>query len=78
MGAMMNDTNTYLIQLNGQIDIDALNTNSPLEMEPLEDNISTSSFIIHTDQSGLIGMLRHLHTRGLVLLSLIRNPSDRE
>ena len=74
----MNDTNTYLIQLNGQIDVDALNTKSPLEMKPIEADMGTSSFIIHTDQSGLIGILRHLHARGIVLLSVTCNLLNRE
>ena len=76
MGAMMNDANTYLIQLFGQIDLGALNTNSPLEMQQPVADSSSSSFIIHTDQSGLIGMLRFLHARGLNLLSVTCNPQD--
>ena len=75
---MMNDTRTYLIQLNGQIDIADLNTNSPLEMKGAEVPANRSSFIIQTDQSGLIGMLRHLHARGLVLLSVTSNPHGQQ
>ena len=78
MGAIMNDTHTYLLQLNGQADIDDLNANSPLEMKQLEVDGNTSIFVIHTDQSGLIGMLRHLHARGLVLLSVACNPPDQD
>jgi hypothetical protein len=31
-----------------------------------------AQFSIHTDQSGLIGLLRHLHSLGLIFLSVQR------
>ena len=66
----MKDNNIYLIQLNGQINIDELNSNSPFEMAWMGEDTNSSFFDVYTDQSGLIGMLRHLHARGLVLLSI--------
>jgi hypothetical protein len=33
-------------------------------------DLDITRFTVHTDQSGLIGLIRHLHGRGFVLLSV--------
>jgi hypothetical protein len=66
----MNDTHTYLIQLNGQIALAELNAISPLELTAVRADRAATLFSVCADQSGLIGLLRHLHARGLVLLSV--------
>lgn len=71
---IMNDKNTYLIQLRGQLDVTDLNAASPLVMRVVTVDITTTSFTVSTDQSGLIGLLRHLHARGMVILSVSCKP----
>ena len=66
----MDDNHTYLIQLRGALDIEELNAISPLEMQVIKADLEVTSLTVHTDQSGLIGLLRHLHARGFVLLSI--------
>jgi len=66
----MNDICTYLIQLCGQVDESDLNAMSPIQMTVVRVDTASMLFTICTDQSGLIGLLRHLHGRGFVLLSV--------
>jgi hypothetical protein len=66
----MNDTHTYLIRLRGRIAPAELNAISPLELTAVRADRAATLFSVCADQSGLIGLLRHLHARGLVLLSI--------
>lgn len=66
----MNDTHTYLICLRGRIAQAELNVISPLELTAVRTDRAATLFRVCADQSGLIGLLRHLHARGLVLLSV--------
>ncbi|MDY6878479.1 MAG: hypothetical protein SWK90_20055 [Chloroflexota bacterium] len=68
----MNDVCTYLIRLRGQVDESDLNAMSPIQMTVVRADTVATLFTIHTDQSGLIGLLRHLHGHGFVLLSVNR------
>ena len=67
---------TYPIELRGQVNENDLNAINPLQMAVVradadEEHLSASTlFTVCTDQSGLIGLLRHLHGRGFVLLSV--------
>ncbi len=63
---------TYHVAVKGQIDAGDLSTSSPLEMVLVSAAPAVTSFTICTDQSGLIGMLRYLHGRGFVFLSICR------
>jgi hypothetical protein len=52
-----------------------LNVISPLGMTVLGNDSKTTLLGLNTDQSGLIGLLRHLHRRGFVILTVIgQNP----
>ena len=66
--------NTYRIQLLGQVDIDELNRMSPHQMTLVRTTQETTLVHICTDQSGLIGLIRHLHGRGLELLAVQSEP----
>lgn len=66
----MDDICTYLIQLCGQVNESDLNAMSPIQMTVVRVDTAATLFTICTDQSGLIGLLRHLHGRGFVLLSV--------
>lgn len=68
----MNDLCTYQIELRGQLNEQELNAMTPFQMTIVcANNLSTLS-TVYTDQSGLIGLIRHLHGKGYVLLSLTR------
>ena len=68
----MNNVCTYHIQIERQVAEDEINAISTLQMTLERIDTATTLFSVHTDQSGLIGLLRHLHARGLVLLSVQR------
>ncbi len=75
---MMKDLHSYSIQLRDPIEIDELNAISPLELKAAQVNKATTSFTVCADQSGLIGLLRLLHGRGLILLSIQLEPIYQE
>ena len=66
----MDELNTYQIELGGRLDEDDLTQASPFQMTLLHQSEEATSFTVRTDQSGLIGLLRHLHGRGLTLLAV--------
>lgn len=68
----MYDFYVYQIEIEGQVDEKAFNTTSPLQMSVIQVDEDSTIFTVHTDQSGLIGLMRHLHGRGFVFLSLRR------
>jgi hypothetical protein len=74
----MKDVQTYAILLRGRIDPGEIGAASPLRMkvECLEGQ--NTKFEIRTDQSGVIGLLRYLHGRGLVILSMKREHDKEE
>ena len=78
----MHEPCTYQIKVRGQVDEDDLNTMSPLQITMVQagedeaDPHAATLFTIHADQSGLIGLMRHLHGRGLVLLSVSRKAQN--
>jgi hypothetical protein len=63
---------TYHIAVRGRVDGGELNAMSPHEMRVIQADAAATLFTVHTDQSGLVGLLRHLHGRGFVLLSVTR------
>lgn len=68
----MDEPFTYQIEIQGWADENDLNAVSPLQLTVLRSDTKSTLFNICTDQSGLVGLLRHLHGRGLVLLSVHR------
>jgi hypothetical protein len=66
----MHDIHTYHIEVRGQAD-DAFNETSPQQMTAVRVDQASTLFTVRTDQSGLIGLIRHLHGRGFSLLSVI-------
>ena len=71
----MHDICTYHVKVRGQIVENDINAMGPYEMRAVQVNKEATHFAIRTDQSGLIGLLRHLHGRGFVLLSVTREHS---
>ena len=68
----MQEICSYHIKVQGQVNDSELNTMSPLEMSVVREDPTCTIFVAQTDQSGLIGLIRHLHGLGFVLLSLTR------
>jgi hypothetical protein len=71
----MNDASTYLIQLRGQVDEAEINAMSPQEVTAEKRDAGATQLTVCTDQSGLIGLMRHLHGLGFVFLSMKRVDS---
>jgi hypothetical protein len=63
---------TYTIEVRGQVDEKAFNATSPLQLTVVRVDPGATQFTLCADQSGLIGMLRHLHGQGFVLFSVWR------
>ncbi len=68
----MNDWCGYRVQIVGQVDEHEVNATSPLEMKVERVEADSTWLSVHTDQSGFIGLMRHLHGLGYVLLSIDR------
>lgn len=72
----MNSTSTYTLQIRGQVNVNELNPMSPHHMTALESQSMDTLLSIQTDQSGMIGMLVHLHNLGLSILSIQWNDQS--
>jgi hypothetical protein len=68
----MHESCFYQIAVRGQVDESDLNALSPFQTRVVRVDTTATLLTIHTDQSGLIGLLRHLHGRGFVVLSIRR------
>lgn len=76
----MHDICTYYIEVRGQVDESDLNATSPHQAVVVrasgeEDSPAVTLCTLHADQAGLIGLMRYLHGRGFVLLSVQREQS---
>lgn len=74
----MHDTNVYRIEVQGQVNEDDINAMSPFQMTVKQADTAATLFTVRTDQSGLIGLMRHLHGRGVVFLSVTRTDMASE
>ncbi len=68
----MNDTFIYRLGLCGEADEEEINAISPFEVTIEPTGPGASLLTVCTDQSGLIGLMRHLHGLGFVFLSMTR------
>jgi hypothetical protein len=68
----MEEINAYRVEVRGELDESAFNATSPLRVTDVRVHTTATRFAIRTDQSGLIGLLRHLHGQGFILLSVNR------
>ncbi len=66
----MENLSTYFIRVRGQVEEEDINAASPLHLtvKQVEDVIALIT--VQTDQSGMIGLIRHLHGLGLLILSV--------
>lgn len=78
----MHDICTYHVEVRGQVDERSFNASSPLQVTVVgadagkEHPHAATLFTIQADQSGLIGLMRHIHQRGFVLLSVTREREN--
>ncbi len=72
----MNDICTYVIQICGQVDEGEVNARSPLYTRVASAGTDGTLLTFCTDQSGLLGLMRHLHGMGFVFLSLKRTETE--
>ncbi|MBE2222020.1 MAG: hypothetical protein IAF02_10785 [Anaerolineae bacterium] len=69
---------TYHVEVQDEVDEAVFNAASPIQVQGVRLNGANSRLIIYADQSGLIGLIRHLHQQGFVLLSVFREPFFQE
>lgn len=69
----MEDFATYQIRIRGQVEADDLNTASPLQLTVEHADPNVTLIIVHIDQAGVMGLMRHLHGLGFMLLSVVRD-----
>jgi hypothetical protein len=70
----MDQVCSYTIEVQGCARVEDINAKSPLTIRLLRAEPSSTAITIVTDQSGFIGIIRHLHARGFVLLASKRQP----
>jgi hypothetical protein len=70
----MDNVCTYQIAVRNGLDERTCNVSSPLQMTVVRSDDAMSLLEVRADQSGLIGLLRHLHQQGYLLLSVTREP----
>jgi hypothetical protein len=76
----LNSQNKYEIKVHGQLDESWLNWfgDAKVHVETLADGNQVTTFSnVVMDQAGLVGLVRRLHGRGIVLISIVgREPGD--
>ncbi len=68
------DPCTYRIRLRGPVEANELNALVPIQVRIVRKSQAATLISAHTDQSGLVGLLRCLHGLGYVILSIARGP----
>lgn len=68
----MHDFCVYQIEIQGQAEENVFNAASPIQVTVVRADPAATLIRLHGDQSGLIGLIRHLHQQGFVLLSVVR------
>ncbi len=72
----MEDVNTYHIRVRGPVDQEDLNAGSPLRLMVAESGPDAALLTFSADQAGMVGLIRHLHGLGYVLLAIVRCPGE--
>ncbi len=65
------DVRTYKIQIHGQLEEEDIHATSPLRFTIEQVERTNTTITLEADQSGIIGVIRHLHGMGLTLISMI-------
>jgi hypothetical protein len=64
------DLRTYQIHIQGQLEVEDISPFSHMGLVIEHVEGPNTSITLRTDQSGMIGLIRHLHGLGLVLISM--------
>lgn len=65
----MQEIHEYQIEVQGKIDESTFNATSPLQVQVKKTDEMSTLMTIQSDQSGLVGLIRHFHHQGFSLLS---------
>ena len=63
---------SYRLEVLNGLDEADFNASSPLQIEVVCREPEVTRFLVVSDQAGLIGLIRHLHAQGFVILSFCR------
>jgi menaquinone-dependent protoporphyrinogen oxidase len=66
----MTEIGRYTIRIQGRVSESEINRDTPRQMSLVDAQPDATLFAVRTDQSGLVGILRHLHGAGFVLLAV--------
>ena len=72
----MDDLCIYQIVVRDPVRETDLNRLSPIQVVVAQVDPAATRLSVQTDQSGLIGLMRHLHALGFVFLSMSRQEMD--
>jgi hypothetical protein len=73
----MQNINTYHIEVEGQVDENSFKTSGPHHISVMRTDAAGTLLAVYADQSGLIGVLRHLHQHGFVIEAVSLIPQRR-
>ncbi len=69
---------SYFIEIRGAVEADDINLMSPLHVKVIRVAANTTLLAAWTDQAGFVGLVRHLHSLGFVLLAMRCEPCSLE
>jgi len=72
----MDDLSYYQIVVRDPVSETDLNRLSPVQVVVAQVDPAATHLSVHTDQSGLIGLMRHLHALGFVIVAMSRQEMD--
>ncbi len=68
----MQTCHTYQIELEGDVHEDQLNATGPVSIQVTRASDDSSTVTVWSDQAAIVGLIRHLHGQGFVVLSVVR------
>lgn len=72
----MQENHFYQIEVQGQVDEKDFNATSPLRVKAIQTESATTLISTYTDQSGIVGLIRHIHHQGFVVLTFLLQDND--
>lgn len=66
----MHEVYTYRVRIQGQLEEKSFNAISPYRITEVSSTLDATQFTVCADQAGVIGLIRHLHQQGFLLLSI--------
>lgn len=72
----MDDLACYKIVVRDWVSETELNRLSPVQITVAQGDPAATHLSVHTDQSGIIGLMRHLHALGFVIVAMNRLEVD--